>query len=687
MDNNYVVGANQAGDVTVYFRPDGQGGDGWHYGYLYIAAAQTYLTVKIESLGEAFVFDGVEHTKKEYRVTYGAEGDADYVSEVVTVIEDNGVAYFTLPTGDQIVITPDPEAKIMHVEDNIDMPVANKFTYTIENADRYEPVTTVFGKLTMTARPVTINIVGNTATVTYNGEEQRVVGFEWTTEDVVFMAATTESGFSVVGYPAQTSGERDIVAKGTEVGTYPMNISDSSFGVIQALPQLGTSYSDYTHWLHDFEVEFVIVSDGSLTITKRPITIKVTGNTLTVPYDGEEHQVDGFTYTCDDEVFMAEINAAQSVTLQSPDKPRAVGTEVGTYYMGLDASGEWVFMVVGTIEGGIPDFKIENFDYTIEIVSDGWLEITAPLEEPAFKTQSLVLDGQIGVHFFVFLPANSGYEYQGVNFTIDNTDGPDAFVPYSADMPTNANGYYRFTYYVRSIEMADTITATLQYTVNGEERTLEKTYSVKQYFETFDDYMSLFTEKQQVMTKATADYGHYVQAFLETQRTWTIGTDYAEMDKFYTVYTADDISAAQSALQAYAAEKSLGSNMQKITYTLVLDSDTELRIYFKPAADYTGTYTFTMDGEAITEDGEKVSVKLQPDGRYLVSIKNIAAHELSVSHRIAAVGDGIESYIELSALSYVNAMMTAYASNAMAVNAAVAILRYAEAAYSLKYGD
>ena len=127
--------------------------------------------------------------------------------------------------------------------------------------------------------------------------------------------------------------------------------------------------------------------------------------------------------------------------------------------------------------------------------------------------------------------------------------------------------------------------------------------------------------------------------------------------------------------------------MQKITYTLVLDSDTELRIYFKPAADYTGTYTFTMDGEAITEDGEKVSVKLQPDGRYLVSIKNIAAHELSSAHRIAAVGDGVESYIELSALSYVNAMMTAYAGNATAVNAAAAILRYAEAARSLKNGD
>ena len=32
MDNNYVI--TEAGDYTVYFRPDGQGGEGWHEGYI-----------------------------------------------------------------------------------------------------------------------------------------------------------------------------------------------------------------------------------------------------------------------------------------------------------------------------------------------------------------------------------------------------------------------------------------------------------------------------------------------------------------------------------------------------------------------------------------------------------------------------------------------------------------------------
>ncbi len=32
IDNNYVI--TEAGDYTVYFRPDGQGGEDWHYGYI-----------------------------------------------------------------------------------------------------------------------------------------------------------------------------------------------------------------------------------------------------------------------------------------------------------------------------------------------------------------------------------------------------------------------------------------------------------------------------------------------------------------------------------------------------------------------------------------------------------------------------------------------------------------------------
>ncbi len=36
-NNNYVVDAAHAGEKDIYFRPDGQGGEGWHYGVIYVA--------------------------------------------------------------------------------------------------------------------------------------------------------------------------------------------------------------------------------------------------------------------------------------------------------------------------------------------------------------------------------------------------------------------------------------------------------------------------------------------------------------------------------------------------------------------------------------------------------------------------------------------------------------------------
>ena len=40
MGNDYKVDEAHAGNVTIYFRPDKQGGEGWHEGYIYIAPNQ-----------------------------------------------------------------------------------------------------------------------------------------------------------------------------------------------------------------------------------------------------------------------------------------------------------------------------------------------------------------------------------------------------------------------------------------------------------------------------------------------------------------------------------------------------------------------------------------------------------------------------------------------------------------------
>lgn len=47
-NNNYVVDAAHAGNKTVYFRPDGQGGDDWHHGLIFVEL-KAAITIDIEN--------------------------------------------------------------------------------------------------------------------------------------------------------------------------------------------------------------------------------------------------------------------------------------------------------------------------------------------------------------------------------------------------------------------------------------------------------------------------------------------------------------------------------------------------------------------------------------------------------------------------------------------------------------
>ena len=51
--DNYVVDAAHAGEKTIYFRPDGQGGEGWHYGVIYVAPNEVPQPVE----GDNIVYD------------------------------------------------------------------------------------------------------------------------------------------------------------------------------------------------------------------------------------------------------------------------------------------------------------------------------------------------------------------------------------------------------------------------------------------------------------------------------------------------------------------------------------------------------------------------------------------------------------------------------------------------------
>ncbi|MBQ6331471.1 MAG: InlB B-repeat-containing protein, partial [Clostridia bacterium] len=113
----------------------------------------------------------------------------------------------------------------------------------------------------------------------------------------------------------------------------------------------------------------------------------------------------------------------------------------------------------GSISSGTSAAK--NVRFWRENGGDLTYYTTEPVEAgPAFTTQSLLLEGKIGVRFYVRLPEALRNENTSVSFTISGKGGDacTATVPFSSDLPTNTNGYYGFTYYVGVIQMADTIT-------------------------------------------------------------------------------------------------------------------------------------------------------------------------------------------------------------------------------------
>ncbi|MCR5264203.1 MAG: Cna B-type domain-containing protein, partial [Clostridiales bacterium] len=322
------------------------------------------------------------------------------------------------------------------------------------------------------------------------------------------------------------------------------------------------------------------------------------------------------------------------------------------------------------IEGYTCEIDTSESFYNIILLSDS---------VPAFKMQSLVLGGQIGVNFFMNLPTIDGVDYSTsfMTFSVEHGTCTEQDVFDSTHKNNNGEGkYYGFTCFVNSIQMAEPITATFHYVQDGVEKTVEKIYSVDDYFTAFEDAVTAgkITDDATIdLVHALADYGHYVQPFLSNERGWTMGTDYATLDTHYA--ESYGISTIKNAVSGKAIDvtNNTGGDIKKITYSLTLDSDTVINVYFKPGDGYDGNFTATVDDKPVdcTKSG----------GRCCVKISGIAAHELSKSHTIiVTTAEGHTATVTVSAMSYVNSALIYYTDDEDAQYAVASLYAYSNAA-------
>ncbi|MBR2809788.1 MAG: hypothetical protein IKD69_00265 [Solobacterium sp.] len=284
--------------------------------------------------------------------------------------------------------------------------------------------------------------------------------------------------------------------------------------------------------------------------------------------------------------------------------------------------------------------------------------------DPSFKGQSLSLNGQIGVVFYLELPKWVDFTGSYMKFMVNGKVETDPLDVGHRD--PDGHGWYGFTCHLRSIEMAEEITAEFYYG----EKMISCSTSAESYIIQFERIKSAYDKETIDLVEATADFGHYVQPYLMDARHWTFD-DYQEMKTYFR--SSFDYQAIQEGLLPYAAVRKMnGSAVDQVNFSLVVDSDTAIHVYFSLKDGYEGGFTARADGNEAVVD--------HASGMYRVKIGGIGAHQLDEIHTIEIETSSGTEEITVSALSYAKLLFDYEEASENAKRAMAAIWHYSQAA-------
>ena len=236
------------------------------------------VTVTITGRNDTVDYDGTEHTVNGYDVVIGStlytEADFTFSGDASATQTNAGTTAMGL--------APEQFANVN----------ANFATVTFEVYDGY-----------VTVNPIdaTVTITGHSETVSYDGEEHTVVGYEVEISDPLYSA-----DFFIFNGTAEAS--RSVI------GTTNMGLRADMF------ENRNVDFANVT---------FRII-DGGVTVEPIEAVVTITGHTDTVSYDGAAHTVNGYDVSIDNELYK-ESDFTFSGTAS------AAQTEAGTANMGLAA--------------------------------------------------------------------------------------------------------------------------------------------------------------------------------------------------------------------------------------------------------------------------------------------------------------------------------------------------------------
>lgn len=288
---------------------------------------------------------------------------------------------------------------------------------------------------------------------------------------------------------------------------------------------------------------------------------------------------------------------------------------------------------------------------------------------PAFKSKTMTLEGMIGVNFYMDLSSFSDEDKEDsyMEFTINGRTQRDDYDPDCLN--PNGDRYYGFTCYITSIEMADLITATFCYR-NG--RTQETQFTAQEYLKAAKTQYTGVTKEA---VESVADYGHYVQEYLMEVNGTDGGHDTIDAA---TEITAENMEAAQTATEGNAIQREpvAGSYITRTPFSLSVNDTVTINLYVEVEAGHELlSAMLTRPGQV---DPEEMEIKLRPDGLYRVRIEGIKASELADSFIITLNAGGADMPVTVSALSYVQAVLSnpEHGKDSAARKAVTAIYQY-----------
>ncbi len=301
-------------------------------------------------------------------------------------------------------------------------------------------------------------------------------------------------------------------------------------------------------------------------------------------------------------------------------------------------------------------------------VSNGSVRVVTEAQTAAIlDTASLSLLDAIGVNFYTILP-DAVKNDAGAYALFDGPNGEQTV--FVKDAATGADGRTVFTYAVYAKETRDEINLRL---FDGTGAQIDMVcgdaahtpISAEGYSYSVDTYLAAIaaggeSDEMKALAAALADYGAAADRLFGYS-----GANAPAVEADLSEITAESLDAYKLTQSGTAPE-----GLSLSGATLMLESETTLRVYFK-----------AQTAPAVTVDGAAVD-PVQKGNAYYVAIPNILAKELGAPHTIAFGEYGISC----SALTYAYSVLRAYPesdTSAEAVNLrtlARALVRYQQTA-------